>query len=975
MADDSKQIYENSVKAQDFIDTLQVPPESKGQIYDAYSRQWDDPQKFYDVLDRTLPDNKQYGSAKKRLAELRFPQAAQAAEQLGQQARPAGTVKPKSDKPAWYDRAILPFDQLVKMPARPQRAPDPNAKLPPMLEQAATSYPGIAGTLGSIAFRASPGKVGDRRSLEFYPPGEEESFDSSKPAVEVFGGRATAKDIAGDLASHYLNRGIDPTVTKAYKDFEASLTPAQKRRLQDQYQWAVKHEKEKRPYQEWYETSGLPAYFRGYAFDQWPDPDVYYTQDQLRHFDELNRYLKTPGPSRVAQFAQGAAHGGLEAAAGLTTPKNIGLMAAMGAAQFIPVVGEVVDIGAGMYFTVSALQNMARSWPELKKAYQEGDYGRLGELVGEDTASAVAAFFGAKHTAGRMAEGGYYMPESADVTGEPRFRYQQLPPGTPPPPGVYGAQTEPRYGPDVTGVRQAGEATPGQRPDYSPRQPRRIEGREQGRLPPPGPPPPPMPGPRLGAGPPPPREIEAPKPPGYDISEIRHPHGTEKPTRFQEEPEPDRGWIAPDKPLSENLEQAKTIPIEQLENVVARMNQNLTDRASAMAKEAKGDPGQLAQVKRFLDQGRSAIGLFQGILDERNAQGGRSLRRRGPSRPKAAEASEEPPTEPARTPTEPRRRGGGAPAPPAAPPPGAPPPPPPGAAAAPVAPPLPPPGAPPAAATAVPAEPPASAPETPRPRTSRAGSRASQERPTVTPPPPGAPETAGRSGAAQRRETPPPNAPEPKPATRTVSPSRNITALKDRMVEEIIRTRGGITRGQLRERFAKDFPFSDEEFNRAFVQAAADPRMRVAQPRPAQTATGPRPSAPPTPTTQATTPTAPTPQEAAAESAAEPPNAPARVAGEAPGTPTTYAAGLESGIGEAFQEAGRKKWKRFTINIKRAGRAAIKIGVNTEFDTPETIAAQIRRAGGTLDSEAKIASEENPGLPLTIKLGERPPGG
>src|SRR5229473_6267124 len=57
----------------------------------------------------------------------------------------------------------------------------------------------------------------------------------------------------------------------AYDSFSQSRTKEQKDRLIDQYLYARRNEGEKRPYADWEKISGIPAYFRGYAFKQWPD--------------------------------------------------------------------------------------------------------------------------------------------------------------------------------------------------------------------------------------------------------------------------------------------------------------------------------------------------------------------------------------------------------------------------------------------------------------------------------------------------------------------------------------------------------------------------------------------------------------------------------------------------------------------------------------------------------------------------------
>lgn len=162
---------------------------------------------------------------------------------------------------------------------------------PSVVQQATQQYPALAKYTGDVAFRTSPAdKTG--RSLEFYPKGERDSFAPDRPAVELFGNKADATGIAGDLVSHYLARGADPALTDYYKSFVSSMTSQQKATLQEQYRWAQTHEGEKRPFAKWADVSGLPAYFRGYAFKQWPDAKSYYTPEQIKMFDTMMAYLR-----------------------------------------------------------------------------------------------------------------------------------------------------------------------------------------------------------------------------------------------------------------------------------------------------------------------------------------------------------------------------------------------------------------------------------------------------------------------------------------------------------------------------------------------------------------------------------------------------------------------------------------------------------------------------------------------------------
>jgi len=97
----------------------------------------------------------------------------------------------------------------------------------------------------------------------------------------------------GDVASHELVN-TDPIISDHYRQFKESMTMEQIARLNEQYQFARQNYGEKRDFDEWSEMSGMPGWFRGYAFDQWEHPEEMYTQDQIKRFDEMMEYLKRP---------------------------------------------------------------------------------------------------------------------------------------------------------------------------------------------------------------------------------------------------------------------------------------------------------------------------------------------------------------------------------------------------------------------------------------------------------------------------------------------------------------------------------------------------------------------------------------------------------------------------------------------------------------------------------------------------------
>ena len=172
------------------------------------------------------------------------------------------------------------------------------AKPMSVFDQALQQYPviGKAGVTGVINPKENAGY------LEFYPPGETGTKDAprpkmlplDKPGIEIYSNKTTPLDVLGDVTSHYLVH-TDPVVKQYYQNFVQSLDARQHQLLQQQYQYAQKNENETRPFQQWLEISGLPGYFRGYPFKQWPEDfnKQAYTQEQRAMLDDMMKYLST----------------------------------------------------------------------------------------------------------------------------------------------------------------------------------------------------------------------------------------------------------------------------------------------------------------------------------------------------------------------------------------------------------------------------------------------------------------------------------------------------------------------------------------------------------------------------------------------------------------------------------------------------------------------------------------------------------
>lgn len=167
-------------------------------------------------------------------------------------------------------------------------------------QRAQAQYP-ILNNL-DMAFRVSANKD-PNNYLETWPknePGEQgyrrpADFPMNKVGMEVFNQKTQPKDIMGDIVSHDLVNS-HPVYKKAYEDFKSSITPKQQGILKQQYAYAQQNEGEKRPYEQWAEIAGLPAYFRGNLFDQWQKDGKtltteMYTPEQLKSFDALKQYM------------------------------------------------------------------------------------------------------------------------------------------------------------------------------------------------------------------------------------------------------------------------------------------------------------------------------------------------------------------------------------------------------------------------------------------------------------------------------------------------------------------------------------------------------------------------------------------------------------------------------------------------------------------------------------------------------------
>lgn len=167
-------------------------------------------------------------------------------------------------------------------------------------DQARQEYPILQSA--DVQYMFQPQGVEPTGMLEFYPPDETQrpqNLPLGRPGVAVFDPKTRPADIAADYVSHY-GRTQDPKIKAHYEQFVQSMTPNQQRILRNQYDHARLNEGETRPFDIWAEVSGIPAWYRGYLFQQWPKEfiDQAFSPQQLKQLDAIRPYLTQPQGAR-----------------------------------------------------------------------------------------------------------------------------------------------------------------------------------------------------------------------------------------------------------------------------------------------------------------------------------------------------------------------------------------------------------------------------------------------------------------------------------------------------------------------------------------------------------------------------------------------------------------------------------------------------------------------------------------------------
>lgn len=131
---------------------------------------------------------------------------------------------------------------------------------------------------------------------EFYSPDERDNPTPGRPTIEIrkqdLEGRELENVIAGD-ALHHMGRA-DPEFKKMREQYRNSMSEEAKAQQKGRYEYSQKNFGEKRPYDQWFEASGLDAPIRGHLFpdenaefkENWP-----YSDPQKYVLGRMQRYL------------------------------------------------------------------------------------------------------------------------------------------------------------------------------------------------------------------------------------------------------------------------------------------------------------------------------------------------------------------------------------------------------------------------------------------------------------------------------------------------------------------------------------------------------------------------------------------------------------------------------------------------------------------------------------------------------------
>lgn len=161
-----------------------------------------------------------------------------------------------------------------------------------LLEQAKQTYPYLKQSNLGITY--TPNARSPYQS-EYWPKEEGGTQERPRPSalplaqsgLQVFNRTVRPMDILGEYVSHEAIN-TDPRLQEMYGRFREQVPEETMRQRYGTHQQKFD---EQRPFELWKEQTGLPEYFRGYTFNQWPNAQNHYTPDQLKTLDEIRAYL------------------------------------------------------------------------------------------------------------------------------------------------------------------------------------------------------------------------------------------------------------------------------------------------------------------------------------------------------------------------------------------------------------------------------------------------------------------------------------------------------------------------------------------------------------------------------------------------------------------------------------------------------------------------------------------------------------
>ena len=160
----------------------------------------------------------------------------------------------------------------------------------------------------NLAYTKSPND-GSGRKIEAWDEGDKGGFKMrgetlyrpeglplNQRGIEDFGDNTPPLDLYGDLVSHYSVNEEGSELRKKYLDFTGNVPmETMQNRYGHAQAEAAKYGEKIAPFDEWNSRSGMPEYFRGYTFNQWPNAEEMYRPEDLEKLDSIKGLLGITG--------------------------------------------------------------------------------------------------------------------------------------------------------------------------------------------------------------------------------------------------------------------------------------------------------------------------------------------------------------------------------------------------------------------------------------------------------------------------------------------------------------------------------------------------------------------------------------------------------------------------------------------------------------------------------------------------------